>query len=154
MARPKRSSVFAILAFLICLPPAFLAGIALIGHARPFPYVSVWLDRLTLVATTLGLPLLAGYAVDRLVSRRNTDTDVPLGTLERAFPGRAREATMILARYGTETHEREPARVRLAAIELSGGDIVELERLIDLAKQDPRDILMWAEQRSKGASGP
>jgi hypothetical protein len=154
MTRRKRSWVFAILAFLICLPPSFFVGIVLIGHARPFPYVSVWFDRLILVASALGLPLLAGYAVHRLVSGRNVDADEPLATLGKTFPGKEREATKILARYGTETHEREPERVRVAAIELSGGDIEELERLIDQAKRDRRDILRRAEQRSKGASRP
>jgi hypothetical protein len=77
VARRKRSWVLATLAFLICLPPAFVVGITLIGHARPFPYVSVWLDRLILVVTNLGLPLLAGYAIHRLVSGRNTGSDEP-----------------------------------------------------------------------------
>ncbi|MBM4118085.1 hypothetical protein FJ251_10175 [bacterium] len=70
MARRLRSWLFAALAFLICLPPAFLIGVTLIGHARPLPYVSVWLDRLVLIAISFGSPLLAGYAVDRFVSRR------------------------------------------------------------------------------------
>jgi len=152
MARRKRAWIFSILAFLVCLPPSFFVGITLIGHARPFPYVAVWLDRVVLIVTTLGLPLFAGYAAHRLVSGRNVDTDGPLATLERVFPGRAQVAMKILARYGAETHEREPQRVRLAAIELSGGNIEELERLIDQAKQDWRDILMWAEQKRKGAS--
>jgi hypothetical protein len=152
MARRKRAWLFSILAFLVCLPPAFLVGITLIGHARPFPYVSVWLDRLVLVATALGLPLLAGYAVHRFIAGRRIGTDALSAAIERMFPGKAKEAGIILARYGTEAHEREPERVRLAAVELSGGDVAELERLIDLAKQDRRDILMWDEQRRKGAS--
>lgn len=152
VARCKRSWVFVLLAFLICLPPAFFVGITLIGHARPFPYVSVWIDRLILIAITLALPLLAGYVIYRIVSGRNIERDGPLAALERTFPGKAREASMILTRYGTGTHEQEPERVRLAAIELSGGDIMELNRLIELAKQDWRDILMWAEQKRKGAS--
>lgn len=152
MARRKRAWLLAILAFFVCLPPALFLGITLIGHARPFPYVSVWLDRLVLVATALGLPLLAGYAVHRFVSGRRIDTDALPAALERAFPGRTKEAGAILVRYGTETHEREPERVRLAAVDLSDGDIAELNRLIDLAKQDRRDILMWNEQKRKGAS--
>jgi len=61
--------VFAILAFLLCLPPAFFAGILFIGHARPLPYVSVWVDRLVLVAVAVGLPALAAIATLRLVGR-------------------------------------------------------------------------------------
>ena len=152
MPRRKRAWILAILAFFVCLPPALFVGITLIGHARPFPYVSVWLDRLALLATALGLPLLAGYAVHRIVSGRRIDTDALSAALERTFSGKMEEAGAILARYGTEAHEREPQRVRLAAVELSGGDIAELGRLIALAKQDRRDILMWAEQRRKEAS--
>ena len=68
MAMWKRTRTIPILAFLICLPPAFFVGITLIGHARLFPYVSVWLDRLVLIVIALGLPLLAGYGAYRLVS--------------------------------------------------------------------------------------
>jgi hypothetical protein len=149
VATRKGAWLFSILAFLICLPPAFFVGITLIGHARPFPYMSVWLDRVLLITTALGLPLLAGYAVHRFVSGRRIDRDSLSAELERAFPGRAKEAGMVLSRYGTEAHEREPERVRLAAVELCGGDITELNRLIDMAKQDYRDILMWAEQLRK-----
>lgn len=140
------------LTFLLCLPPAFFVGITLIGHARLVPYVSVWLDRLVLFATALGLPLLAGYAVHQFVSGRRIGTDVLSAALERAFPGRTKEARIILARYGTQAHEREQERVRLAAVYLSGGDIAELNRLIDMAKQDRRDILMWAGQKRRGES--
>lgn len=66
----SKAWLFAVVTFLVCLPPAFFIGITLIGHARPLPYVSAWLDRLALVAVSLGLPLLAGYAVHRFVSRR------------------------------------------------------------------------------------
>ncbi len=152
MARRKRTWLFPILTFIICLPPALFVGITLIGHARPFPYVSVWLDRLVLLATALGLPLLAGYAVHRIVSGRRIDMDALSAALERAFPGRTEQAGAILTRYGTEAHEQESERVRLAAVDLSGGDIAELDRLIDLAKRDRRDILMWAEQRRKEAN--
>lgn len=96
MTRRKRAWLLALLAFFVCLPPAFFAGITLIGHARPVPYVSAWLDRLVLVATALGLPLLAGCVVHRFVSGRRIGTDTLPTALERAFPGRAKEAGAIL----------------------------------------------------------
>lgn len=71
-------------------------------------------------------------------------------TLEGFFPGRVQEAETILARYGTEAHEREPEGVHAAAVGLSGGDIAELRRLIDLAKQDPRSILRRSKLQRKG----
>jgi len=81
-------------------------------------------------------------------------TDALSGMIERAFPGRSQEARAILARNGTEAHEREQERIHLAAVDLSGGDIEELKRLIDLAKQDRRDILLWAERKRSGANRP
>jgi hypothetical protein len=70
MTRRTRAWVFSLLTFLFCLPPAFFIGITLIGHARLLPYVSVWLDRLVLVTTAIGLPLLAAFGVYRLLSRK------------------------------------------------------------------------------------
>src|SRR3989304_4216395 len=43
MARRRWTWLLAILAFFVCLPPAFLIGITLIGHARPPPSFSAWL---------------------------------------------------------------------------------------------------------------
>lgn len=62
--------IITILAFVVCLPPGFFFGIILIGHGRLVPYVSVWVDRLVLVVTTLRLPLLVSFGVLRFVSRR------------------------------------------------------------------------------------
>ena len=154
MTRRKRAWLLTILTFLVCLPPAFFIGITLIGHARLLPYVSVWLDRLVLVITALGLPLLAALGIYRLVSHKGVGTDGLSTVLEHSFLGKAQEARTILARYGTEAHEREPDRVRLAVIELSGGDLAELSRLVDLAKQDWRDVLMWAEKQRQRAGQP
>jgi hypothetical protein len=58
------------LVFLGCLPLGLALGVALIGHARALPYVSVWLDRLVLAAATLGLPGLAALAAHRLLAAR------------------------------------------------------------------------------------
>lgn len=70
VTRRKRAWFLAILAFLVCLPPAFFVGISLVGHAQPVPYVSEWTDRLVLVAAALGLPLLAGFGVYRFASEQ------------------------------------------------------------------------------------
>lgn len=154
MARRRRARSLSILAFLVSAPPALFLGITLIGHARPLPYVSAWLDRLVLVITALGLPLLAALGTYRLVSRRGVGVNALSAALEQAFPGRVQEAQTILARYGTGVHEGELEHVRRAVIELSGGDLGELNRLVDLAKQDSREVLMWAEQRRKGTYTP
>ena len=60
--------LLSLLAFLVVLPIGFFIGITLIGHARPLPYLSVWLDRLILVSVSLGLPILAAFALYRFVT--------------------------------------------------------------------------------------
>jgi hypothetical protein len=66
--------------------------------------------------------------------------------VERLFPLEERSAAVaILDRYGSALHEREPVRVRVAALKLSGGNLAELERVIGQAKRDYRDVLAWAE---------
>lgn len=49
-------------------------------------------------------------------------------------------------RYGVEPHERECERVWLALVKLSGGDIGRLAALVEEAKMDMRNVLLWAEQ--------
>ena len=150
MARRKRAWLLAILAFFACLPPAFYVGITLIGHTRPLPYVSVWFDRLALVVVSLGLPTLAALTLHRFLSgRTDGSADKVAAALEQVFPGKTHEARNTLQRYGMEAHEREQERVHLAVIQLSRGDLAELDRLVERAKQDRRDILMWAEQRRR-----
>jgi uncharacterized BrkB/YihY/UPF0761 family membrane protein len=77
MATRKRAWFLSILAFLICLPLASFVGITLIGHARPLPNMSVWLDRLVLVAVSLGLPALAAFMLYRFLVERHKDTGRP-----------------------------------------------------------------------------
>jgi hypothetical protein len=55
------------------------------------------------------------------------------------------EAAALLAQYGTQAHEREEIRVRVAAVKLSDGSLDRLRDLITRAKQDYRDVLAWAE---------
>ena len=55
------------------------------------------------------------------------------------------EAASVLAQYGTQTHEREEIRVRVAALKLSDGSLSRLRELIAHAKRDHRDVLARAE---------
>ena len=66
------------------------------------------------------------------------------------------EVKSILDTYGTEEYEQEPFRVRLAILKLSHTDLEEIKRTTNLAKQDFRDILTWAEypRQSKKWSMP
>jgi len=66
--KKRRRWLVSLLVFLVCVPPAFFVAITLIGHARPLPYVSVWIDRLVLAAVALGLPSLAAFCIYRFVS--------------------------------------------------------------------------------------
>lgn len=67
--------------------------------------------------------------------------------IAQVFPDRDPEAVeAMLDRYGTEKHEQEPDRVHLAILKLCDeNDAPDLERMVDIAKQDFRDVLAWAE---------
>ena len=56
-----------------------------------------------------------------------------------------RRAEATLNSYGTQPHEQEALRVRLAVIKLSGDDLEKIEHNTTRAKQDDRDVLAWAE---------
>ena len=51
----------------------------------------------------------------------------------------------LLDRYGTRRSEPERERVQLAILKLSGSDIEKLRHDLDVARQDYRDVLYWAE---------
>lgn len=55
-----------------------------------------------------------------------------------------------LHRYGQETYEREPERVRLAILKLCEARLDRVVELVAAAKRDYRDILMWAEYPAEG----
>ena len=55
-----------------------------------------------------------------------------------------------LCRYGTEIHERDVERVRLAILKLCDGQFERLTEMVAAAKQDYRDVLMWAEYPAEG----
>lgn len=55
------------------------------------------------------------------------------------------EAMALLNDYGTQSWEREAARVRLAMLKSSGGKLELLRECLKLAHSDYRDILAGAE---------
>jgi len=63
------------------------------------------------------------------------------------FPDRDAQAVLaVLDRYGIEQHEQERRRVQLAILKLCDEtEPPDLERTVEYAKQDFRDILAWAE---------
>jgi hypothetical protein len=66
--------------------------------------------------------------------------------VEQLFgPAEQASALEVLERYGSATHEREPVRVRVAALRLCEGRLADLDRLIAHARRDYRDVLAWAE---------
>lgn len=66
--------------------------------------------------------------------------------VERDFAGREREeAAALLSSYGGEPHHRETDRVLLDILRLAAGDIAQVRELVERAKRDFRDIILWAE---------
>lgn len=59
----------------------------------------------------------------------------------------------LLDLYGMTSYEQERERVQLAILKLSEGDLKKLERNLDVAKQDFRDALSWAEYPAEGQLG-
>jgi hypothetical protein len=55
------------------------------------------------------------------------------------------EVANVLAQYGTQAHEREEIRVRVAVLKLSEGSLDRLRELVARATRDYRDVLAWAE---------
>lgn len=75
----------------------------------------------------------------------HTREDV-IDAVRAAFPHS--DATSILAvldLYGTESYERERARVQVAIVTLSEGNEDKLRYFVQTAKTDYRDILSWVE---------
>lgn len=67
--------------------------------------------------------------------------------LAKLFPDSEMRSGVIdtLNQYGQENHEQEPSRVKLAILKLSGNDTENIKKYTNMAKQDYRDILSWAE---------
>jgi len=56
----------------------------------------------------------------------------------------AAAALGLVDEYGTETHEREADRVKLAILEVSDGKLSRLPYFVKCAKIDYRDVLLGA----------
>jgi hypothetical protein len=66
--------------------------------------------------------------------------------VRRDFPaGEYRAVLAVLDEYGTESWQREGARVQLAVLKLANGDREALRRHMEVAKCDYRDVLAAAE---------
>jgi hypothetical protein len=59
-----------------------------------------------------------------------------------------------LATYGVESYEQEADRVQLAILKLSEGTEEKALAMVAAAKQDYRDVLMWAEYPEQGRTPP
>jgi hypothetical protein len=55
------------------------------------------------------------------------------------------EVLKLLDAYGVQSYERERERAQVAIVTLSEGDEAKLRYLIDVAQNDYRDVLFWAD---------
>ena len=82
--------------------------------------------------TTQPIPNVTSADVERVVRRE--------------FPAdRIGEVLSTLREYGTQSWQRDPDRVRLAALKLAAGNVARLRDQIESAKYDYRDVLAAAE---------
>lgn len=82
-----------------------------------------------------GQGVMDGETLDEILARK----------IPSLFPGCEDSVKELLSRYGVETYEREPQRVRLAILKLSRGEIDRAGDYLEEAKKDYRDVLAWAE---------
>jgi hypothetical protein len=70
-------------------------------------------------------------------------TDDVLACVHRDFePEEVPVVLAQLARYGVAVHESWPEFMRLGVLRLVNGDVAAIERWVDLAKRDYRDVLL------------
>jgi hypothetical protein len=82
------------------------------------------------------------------------DDDVLKRAVDHYFvPGQGQRAIAILETYGAQPHERELARVRFDMVALSRGDLPALERLLERARRDYRDVITSAESQRDPITG-
>jgi hypothetical protein len=76
--------------------------------------------------------------------------------LAALFPADSERAAArdALARYGSESYQPEPDRVRLAVLKLCDGNLEKLASLVQTACTDFRDVVMWAEYPEEGRHAP
>jgi hypothetical protein len=75
------------------------------------------------------------------------DTDIVLKIIRRVFPQNdEREILVLLQKYGVEEHETGQDRVYLAILKLCDEEkLTDPSHYVNIAKQDFRDVLAWAE---------
>jgi len=73
----------------------------------------------------------------------------------RTWPGEEdrRRVRQALESYGADKYEQEPERLRLAILKLSDGDVEKVLSITKAAKQDFRDVLLWAEYPEAARAG-
>ena len=69
-----------------------------------------------------------------------------MASVKARFPEASWERVLALVEtYGVESYERERERVQVAVVKLSGGSEEKLRECVAIAKEDYRDILLWAD---------
>ena len=69
-----------------------------------------------------------------------------IASVQARFPAGSWERVLaLLETYGVESYEREHERVQLALLKLSSGSEEKLREYVAVAKEDYRDILLWAD---------
>ena len=86
----------------------------------------------------------------------NTRHDTVLRKIRQVFPQRdEHDILTILKAYGSQSHETDVDRVYLAILKLCDEErVADPSRYIELAKQDVRDVLAWAEYPNQMTFGP
>ena len=84
----------------------------------------------------------------------NVTSDDVERVVRRDFSGGEFDAVMaILKQYGVEKWHRECPRVQLAALKLANGDLDKLQKIINVARTDYRDVTVPAEYPEYGKRG-
>ncbi|MCA1667092.1 MAG: hypothetical protein LC793_06780, partial [Thermomicrobia bacterium] len=72
--------------------------------------------------------------------------DDVITAIKRDFPdGGMTGILSVLDRYGSDLSERGRARVQIAILKLSDGDLTKLRHNTEVAIQDYRDVLWWSD---------
>src|SRR3979411_3270575 len=70
--------------------------------------------------------------------------------IERFFPIAERMiVTELLGKYGDAPQEREAERIHLLILKISRRDVNHVRGLVEAAKRDYRDVILWASQPSR-----
>lgn len=68
--------------------------------------------------------------------------------LDRDYDGHQEQVRGVLARYGKDAWQTGALRVQMACLKLAKGDPQAVEKYIEVARGDFRDVLAWAEYPS------